>query len=61
MKAVKHQLTDICDALKDLTENTTDCQLVSECHSTEKEINYRRIYCFTFHMVWHSYIDKCYK
>ncbi|GBP62399.1 hypothetical protein EVAR_3101_1 [Eumeta japonica] len=38
VKAVKYQLSDICDALKDLAENTTDCQLVSECHSIEKEI-----------------------
>ncbi|GBP36942.1 Zinc finger MYM-type protein 5 [Eumeta japonica] len=33
VKAVKYQLSDICDALKDLAESTTDCQLVSECHS----------------------------
>ncbi|GBP65078.1 hypothetical protein EVAR_46872_1 [Eumeta japonica] len=29
VKAVKYQLSDICDALKDLAENTTDCQLSS--------------------------------
>ncbi|GBP17067.1 hypothetical protein EVAR_8135_1 [Eumeta japonica] len=38
VKAVKHQLSDICYASKDLAENTTDFQLVSECHSIEKEI-----------------------
>ncbi|XP_067135865.1 uncharacterized protein [Centruroides vittatus] len=38
VKAVKYQLSDICDALDDLAENTTDCQLVGECHSIEKEI-----------------------
>lgn len=30
VKAVKYQLSDICNAMKDLAENTTDCQLVSE-------------------------------
>lgn len=35
MKAVKYQQID---ALKDLAENATDCQLVSECHSIEQEI-----------------------
>ncbi|XP_023241006.1 zinc finger MYM-type protein 1-like [Centruroides sculpturatus] len=56
VKAVKYQLSDICDALKDLTENTTDCQLVSECHSVEKEIT---TYEFVVALVvWYDILTK---
>ncbi|KAJ0182100.1 hypothetical protein K1T71_002822 [Dendrolimus kikuchii] len=56
VKAVKYQLSDICDALKDLAENTTDCQLVSECHSIEKEIT---TYEFVVSLViWYDILTK---
>ncbi|CAK1597573.1 unnamed protein product [Parnassius mnemosyne] len=56
VKAVKYQISDICDALKDLAENTTDCQLVSECHSIEKEIT---TYEFVVSLViWYDILTK---
>ncbi|XP_023241592.1 zinc finger MYM-type protein 1-like [Centruroides sculpturatus] len=56
VKAVKYQLSDICDALKDLTENITDCQLVSECHFVEKEIT---TYEFVVALVvWYDILTK---
>ncbi|XP_064076355.1 zinc finger MYM-type protein 1-like [Vanessa tameamea] len=56
VKAVKYQLSDICDALKDLAENTTHCQLVSECHSIEKEIT---TYEFVVSLViWYDILTK---
>jgi hypothetical protein len=38
VKAVRYQLNNVSDALLDLIEKNTDCQLTSECHSLEKEI-----------------------
>nr|XP_026494845.1 zinc finger MYM-type protein 1-like [Vanessa tameamea] len=56
VKAVKYQLSDTCDALKDLAENTTDCQLVSECHSIENEIT---TYEFVVSLViWYDILTK---
>lgn len=56
VKAVKYQLSDICDALKDLTANRTDCQLVSECLSIEKEIT---TYEFVVSLViWYDILTK---
>ncbi|KAK9709387.1 hypothetical protein QE152_g26647 [Popillia japonica] len=57
VKAVKYQLiSDISDALKDLAENTTDCQSVSECHSIEKEIT---TYEFVVSLViWYDILTK---
>ncbi|GBP00580.1 hypothetical protein EVAR_76875_1 [Eumeta japonica] len=56
VKAVKLQLSDICDALKDLVENTTDLQLVNECHSIEKEIT---TYEFVVSLViWYDIFTK---
>ncbi|GBP09182.1 hypothetical protein EVAR_4051_1 [Eumeta japonica] len=39
VKAVKYQLSDICDALKDLAENTTDCQLVGNQRNPDTGLN----------------------
>lgn len=56
VKAVKYQLSDICDALKDLAKNTTDCQLVSECHSINNEIT---TYEFVVSLViWYDILTK---
>ncbi|KAJ0170969.1 hypothetical protein K1T71_013741 [Dendrolimus kikuchii] len=56
VKAVKYQLSDICDALKDLAENTTDCQLVSECHSIEKEITTHEFVVSL--VIWYDILTK---
>ncbi|CAK1600824.1 unnamed protein product [Parnassius mnemosyne] len=56
VKTVKYQLSDLCDARKDLAENTTDCQLVSECHSIEKEIT---TYEFAVSLIiWYDILTK---
>lgn len=38
VKAVRYQLSNVCDALQNLRESNTDCGLVSECQSLEHEL-----------------------
>jgi hypothetical protein len=39
VKAVRFQLSKVCDALLSLREKSTDCSLISECHSLENKIS----------------------
>lgn len=38
VKAVKYQLKEVCAALEDLAEKTSDCLIASECASLENEL-----------------------
>lgn len=56
VKAVRYQLSQICDALSFLRESSTDCGLVSECQSLENEIT---TYEFVVSLVvWYDILVK---
>lgn len=56
VKAVRYQLSDVCDALSTLREKSTDYGLVSECQSLENEIS---TYEFVISLVvWYDVLVK---